>query len=901
MTGRSENATPVIYSGTPSRPITVKVLVWLWCVLGTLSILLGLSALHFAATFVNHRGYEDVVPALILGIGIILGIGVGCVFVGYGLQKVKKWAWNTAVGIALLSIVLGSVIILSIVFRTSLTNLLTIFSLLVTASLTKLIPISILPAVVKVGYFVAGIVVLTLLMRKSVRKYFKISYGSSNRTSARKIIIIMTVGITLTTFGYSYATGIFGTNTTDGIDKFVSESPYNLNIEAQTVIDNLGDCGTSFVFVPDGRIFCAELKSGKVRVIENFQLLAESMVQLDVYHEMNDERGLIGITIDPRFEENHYVYLHWTYLDSDNQTYRRVAKFTESDNKLKDMKIILDKIPSGTAHNGGPLEFGYDGKLYITGGDATDFDQTGEERAQDVSSLAGKIFRINSDGSIPDDNPFPGSPVYTLGHRNVFGIGFDPITKIPYITENGPEFYDEVNVLIAGKNYGWPYVLGKGYSYDPNFDYMLKSIEGPLLGEERFRKSLLEFTSTIAPTELVFYTGDRYTFERNNMFFLSYITAQLYRVEKPTLNEVSSFNAYDIRHEGVDTIRGLGGTYYNGLLDIEQGPDGYLYISSFDKIMRLDFSYSNITGAQPDSKEWSVAADVLKPADEIRAAAIGSKIYAVGGLNQSLGSTNTVQVYDSISNTWSDGKRLPVALDHVGLASYNDKLYVVGGFRGGLIASDFLFIFDPLTDEWTRGADMPTARGALTAEFVDGILYAVGGIDGLSLTTNEAYDPITDSWTKKAPMPTARDHLTSGVVDGKLYVIGGREGNTLTNLNVNEEYDPKKDEWVVKAPMPSSRGGLVAASLSGSIYVFCGETPTRVFSNNEQYIPSLDKWIVRDDMPSGRHGCASASIGDSIYVIGGGVRPGFSLDFLSSKNEVFTPLNWKTIIANPKS
>jgi glucose/arabinose dehydrogenase len=344
--------------------------------------------------------------------------------------------------------------------------------------------------------------------------------------------------------------------------------PYTLSIEAEPVVQDLGDCGVSFVFVPDGRIFCGELKSGKVRVIQDFKMLPEPMIQLDLYHTATktgraDNRGLTGLTIDPDFERNHYVYLHWTYMNSvDNKTYNRVARFTESDNKLTNMNVILDKIPSTFEHNGGPLEFGPDGKLYITGGAQRKF-------AQDMSSLMGKIFRINPDGSIPEDNPFPGLPYYTIGHRNSFGIGFHPVTGIPYITENGPTENDEVNILMPGKNYGWPDASSKN-------------------NDEMFVKPLLQFTPTIAPTELIFYTGSRYPEEINNMFFLSYNERALYRVvlASPSYDKALSVNSFSF----VEQVKGIG-----SFTDIEQGPDGYLYMSSFKTIMKLIFNFSNVT------------------------------------------------------------------------------------------------------------------------------------------------------------------------------------------------------------------------------------------------------------------------------------------------------------------
>ncbi|MFY3740371.1 MAG: putative membrane protein [Candidatus Nitrosomirales archaeon] len=315
-------------------------------------------------------------------------------------------------------------------------------------------------------------------------------------------------------------------------------------------------------------------------------------------------------------------------------------------------------------------------------------------------------------------------------------------------------------------------------------------------------------------------------------------------------------------------------------------------VDDMDKISSNEqYTLSSPAGA----KEWSIAADMPTPRDECGAASIESKIFVVGGYGANISTIDTVEVYDTISKTWIEGKELPVALTHAAVTSYQGKLYVVGGLNLDAKASNTLFILDPLTNEWARGQDMPTARGALTVQFVNGILYAVGGWDGTSLRVNEAYDTVTNTWASRAPMPTPRDHLASGVVDDKLYVIGGRQGNLLTNQNVNEQYDPASDKWSTKAPMPSHRAGLTAASLSDSIYVFGGENLVRAFPNNEQYIPSLDMWIGRELMPTARHGLASAEAGGNIYVICGSVIPG---TLVSGKNEVFTPLDWRTISEN---
>jgi glucose/arabinose dehydrogenase len=116
------------------------------------------------------------------------------------------------------------------------------------------------------------------------------------------------------------------------------------------------------------------------------------------------------------------------------------------------MRVLIDNIPASRGfHSGGALAFGPDDKLYITVGDATE-----HEYAQDPATLLGKTLRINRDGTIPKDNPFPNSPVYTLGHRNTFGVAFDWSTGLGILTENGDQAYDEVNLIEKGGNYGFP-------------------------------------------------------------------------------------------------------------------------------------------------------------------------------------------------------------------------------------------------------------------------------------------------------------------------------------------------------------------------------------------------------------------------------------------------------------
>jgi glucose/arabinose dehydrogenase len=178
------------------------------------------------------------------------------------------------------------------------------------------------------------------------------------------------------------------------------------------------------------------------------------------------EGGLLGLALDPNFEQNHHLYLYYTYSEF-LSTYNRVSRFTESDNALSGELVLIDKIPGAAIHDGGRIKFGPDGKLYITTGDAAN-----ASLAQDLNSLAGKILRINPDGTIPDDNPLANSPVYSYGHRNPQGLDWDPLTKILVATEHGPSgergfARDELNIIYPGKNYGWPEITGD--EQDPRY------------------------------------------------------------------------------------------------------------------------------------------------------------------------------------------------------------------------------------------------------------------------------------------------------------------------------------------------------------------------------------------------------------------------------------------------
>ncbi|MBP3911262.1 MAG: PQQ-dependent sugar dehydrogenase, partial [Niameybacter sp.] len=165
----------------------------------------------------------------------------------------------------------------------------------------------------------------------------------------------------------------------------------------------------------EGNLYFTE-RSGSIRVIEYGALRSEPLITLPPPFISTGEGGLMGIALDPNFTQNHYLYVMHSYTQN-NQIYNRVIRLLEISNRASIDRIILDQIPGGRIHNGGRIKIGPDQKLYVTTGDAGN-----AMLAQDLQSTAGKILRIALDGSIPIDNPFPSSPVYSLGHRNPQGL-----------------------------------------------------------------------------------------------------------------------------------------------------------------------------------------------------------------------------------------------------------------------------------------------------------------------------------------------------------------------------------------------------------------------------------------------------------------------------------------------
>lgn len=223
--------------------------------------------------------------------------------------------------------------------------------------------------------------------------------------------------------------------------------PYKI----ETVAENLY-VPWSIDISDEGKIYFTE-RSGTIKVIENGKLNPEPLITFGGTFVSQGEGGLLGIALDPAFSRNHYIYAMHSYLEN-NKIYNRIVRLIEKDNKAYIDTIIIDSIPGGQIHNGGRIKIGPDNKLYITTGDSGN-----PALAQDLKSTAGKILRIELDGSIPKDNPFVNSPVYSLGHRNPQGLAWNSKNML-YESEHGQIGHDEINIIHPGANYGWPLVQG---------------------------------------------------------------------------------------------------------------------------------------------------------------------------------------------------------------------------------------------------------------------------------------------------------------------------------------------------------------------------------------------------------------------------------------------------------
>ncbi|MDQ2871437.1 MAG: PQQ-dependent sugar dehydrogenase [Acidobacteriota bacterium] len=323
-----------------------------------------------------------------------------------------------------------------------------------------------------------------------------------------------------------------------------------IRLRVETWVEGL-DVPWSIAFTSRERALVTE-RPGRVRVVENGVLRREPLANLaDV--EATGETGLMGLALAPDYAASRLIYLSYAYSGGAG-TRVRVIQLRDEGSRLVRTRTIVDALPAAQYHAGCRLRFGPDGKLYITTGDATE-----RTLAQKMESLAGKTLRVNPDGSIPADNPFSGSPIFSLGHRNAQGIDWQPATGLQFQTEHGPSGFDgpgggdEVNVVEAGKNYGWPVIHHRAAG---------RGMVSPLL----------EFTPAIAPSGASFVHGGALPGLAGDLVFAALRGERLVRVR---------FVSSDPRRVAFseDLLAGV----YGRLREVMRGPEGALYVSTSNR------------------------------------------------------------------------------------------------------------------------------------------------------------------------------------------------------------------------------------------------------------------------------------------------------------------------------
>lgn len=327
------------------------------------------------------------------------------------------------------------------------------------------------------------------------------------------------------------------------------------NFRVETLVEAL-DQPWSLAFLPDGRMLITE-RSGGLRVVENGRLLS-APVKGTPEVAVKGQGGLLDVAIHPDFETNGWIYLTYSAKGPGGMgTELARGRLVDSD-RLESVEVLYRAEPKsgGGRHFGSRLAFAPDGTLFMSLGERGD-----DDRAQDLSDPAGSIIRLRDDGSIPPDNPFVGQAgvrpeIFSYGNRNPQGLAVHPSTGELWAHEHGPRGGDEVNIIRAGANYGWP-VITHGVAYS-----------GFKIGEGT-RKAGMEqpvhfWDPSIAPSGMAFYTGDAFPQWQGDLLVGALKFQLLVRLE---LDGERVVDEERLLEQDLGRIR-----------DVRQGPDGNIYL-----------------------------------------------------------------------------------------------------------------------------------------------------------------------------------------------------------------------------------------------------------------------------------------------------------------------------------
>ncbi len=323
-------------------------------------------------------------------------------------------------------------------------------------------------------------------------------------------------------------------------------------------------------FLPTGDMLITE-RSGRLRIVRNGVLDPDPIAGMP---EVNTVRlkGLMDVALHPRFSENQFVYFTYSKpkLDDPRAATATLARGRfDGGSALMEVRDLFEADAVTSGAQASRIAFGPDGKLYMTVGLPLRYPIGSAESAQDPADHAGKVLRLNDDGTAPDDNPFVGETgyrpeIYALGIRNALGLMFHPETGELWEHENGPQGGDEINIIRPGLNYGWPVIsYGRAYSGDRT-----GTDSGPTRPEPcapGMEQPFIFWNPSIAVSGMIFYTGDKFPAWKGNVFVGALRGAQLQRV-------ILNARGLPVRHESLLT------ELRQRIREVRQGPDGFIYL-----------------------------------------------------------------------------------------------------------------------------------------------------------------------------------------------------------------------------------------------------------------------------------------------------------------------------------
>lgn len=330
------------------------------------------------------------------------------------------------------------------------------------------------------------------------------------------------------------------------------DTGHNVSFQVETVFSGLSH-PWGMAFLPDGRLLVTE-RSGRLNLIDPSSGEREQVSGVPAVQAIG-QGGLLDVILHPDFSTNQWVYLSYSAGDDGYSTYLGRARLQGA--ALSDFQLLFRATSAGKGgeHFGGRLLFDRDGYLYLGLGDRNERD-----RAQDLADHNGSLIRLTDDGLAPVSNPFVGrgealDEIYSYGHRNVQGLALHPETGQIWISEHGPKGGDELNLIAAGKNYGWP-VITYGEEYG-----------GGKIGETHaagMEQPIRYWTPAIAPSGTTFYTGDAFSAWKGDLFIAALVSQRLLRLRLSNNRVVSqevllADLGYRLRH-------------------VAEGPDGFLYL-----------------------------------------------------------------------------------------------------------------------------------------------------------------------------------------------------------------------------------------------------------------------------------------------------------------------------------